>query len=94
MQVQIGFHHDRERGLVDPPVSFQQDGEERASADERGRFGIGQLLVDRFGGDPGSIGDVGEIEFGEFELGEKVEQGRLGESYRVVSSVRSLVCSL
>jgi hypothetical protein len=45
---------------------------ERAGADERGRFRIDQLLIERFGRDPNAVGDVGE-----FELGEKVEQGRL-----------------
>lgn len=86
--MQIDFHHHREQGLVDPPASFQQRGEERASADERGRFGVDQLLVERFGGDPDSIGNVGG-----FELGEEVEQGSLVSSHRVVSFVGSLVGS-
>ena len=46
---------------------------ERASADERGRFGVDQLLIERFRRDPDSVGDVGE-----FQLAKKVEQGRLG----------------
>ena len=34
---------------------------ERASADERGRFGVDQLLIERFRRDPDSVGDVGEF---------------------------------
>ena len=40
---------------------------EQPGADEGGRFGIDQLLIERLGGNPDSIGDIGE-----FELGEKV----------------------
>jgi hypothetical protein len=53
---------------------------ERAGADERGRFGIDQLLVERLGRDPNPVGDVGE-----FQFAKKVEQGRLVKSHRVLS---------
>jgi len=44
----------------------------RANTDERGRFRIDQLLIERFGREPEPVGDIGE-----FQLGEQVEQGRL-----------------
>ena len=37
--VPIGFHHDRDQGLVDPPAAFEQSGEERP----RRSFGIFKL---------------------------------------------------
>ena len=45
---------------------------ERGGADERGRLGVDQLLVERFAREADSVGDIGE-----FELAKKVEQGRL-----------------
>jgi len=44
----------------------------RANTDERGRFRIDRLLIERFGREPDPVGDIGE-----FQLGEQVEQGRL-----------------
>ena len=50
---------------------------ERASADERGRLPLDQLLVERLGRNSNSVGEL--------QLAEEVEQGRLVESHRVVS---------
>jgi hypothetical protein len=52
-----------------------------AGADERGRFGVDQFWVKGFGRDPDSVGHVGE-----FELRQKVEQGRLVHRHRVLCS--------
>ncbi|TFC01009.1 hypothetical protein E3O42_11025 [Cryobacterium adonitolivorans] len=49
--------------------------------DERGRFRIDQFLVEGFGRDADSVGDIGE-----FEFSQQVEQGRMVWSHRVVSS--------
>ncbi|GGK87055.1 hypothetical protein GCM10007382_03750 [Salinibacterium xinjiangense] len=43
---------------------------ERSSTDERGRFRVDQLLVQRLGRDPDPVGDIGE-----FELAKKVKPG-------------------
>ena len=45
---------------------------ERAGANERGRLRLDQLLVQRLGCEANSVGNIGE-----FQLGEKVKQGRL-----------------
>ena len=52
---------------------------------ERGAFRIDQLLVERLGRDPDSVGDIGE-----FQLARKVEQGRLVENHRVLCPCREI----
>lgn len=58
---------------------------ERGSADKRGRFSFDQLPIERLGGDPNLVGDVGE-----FQLIEKAEQGNPVSGHRVMSFVSSL----
>ena len=58
---------------------------ERGGADERGRFRVDQLLVERLGRDPNPVGDIGE-----FQLAKKVEQGRLVKSNRVLCPCREI----
>jgi len=48
-------------------------------ANQRGRFGIDQLLIQRFGRDPNPVSDIGE-----FQLGQQIKQGRLVKSHRVL----------
>ena len=50
-----------------------------ARANQRGRFGIDQFLIERFGHRPDPIRDIGE-----FELGQQIKQGRLVKSHRVL----------
>ena len=45
---------------------------EWGGADERARFRVDQLLIERLGRDPDPVGDIGEL-----QLGKQVEQGRL-----------------
>lgn len=54
---------------------------ERGSTDERGRFRIDQLLVERLGRDPDPVGDIGE-----FQFPEELEEGRLVKSHRAFVS--------
>ena len=62
---------------------------ERGGADERGRFRVDQLLVERFGRDPDPVGDIGE-----FQFPEELEEGRLVKSHRALCpSVRALIGS-
>jgi len=51
-------------------------------ADQLGRFGIDQLLVKLLDREVHAVG-----EFGEFQLGKQIEQGRLVKSHHVVPSV-------
>ena len=50
---------------------------EGGSADERGRFRIDQLLVERLGRGPYPVGNIGK-----FQLSKKFEQGNLVKSHR------------
>jgi len=45
---------------------------ERGGADERGRFRVDQLLIERLGRRPNPVGDIGE-----FQFPEELEEGRL-----------------
>ncbi len=62
------------------PVALRRAGRgafERSGADERGRFRINQLLIERLRRDTDPVGDIGE-----FQFPEKLEEGRLVESHR------------
>src|SRR5699024_4854978 len=52
---------------------------ERGRADERDRFRIDQLLIQRFGRDTDPVGDIGE-----FQFPEELEEGRLVKSHRAL----------
>ena len=118
----VGLHHDREQGLIDPAAPLQQRREERplpqlrnpqlqltrggrksartgpvalrdtirsaferGGTDERGRFRIDQLLIERLGRNPDSVGDIGE-----FKFPEQLEEGRLVKSHRAYVSFREI----
>ena len=50
-----------------------------AAANQCGRFGVDQLLIERFGRRPDPVRDIGK-----FELGQKIKQCRLVKSHRVL----------
>jgi hypothetical protein len=52
---------------------------ERGGADERGRFRINQLLIERFRRDTDPVGDIGE-----FQFPKELEEGRLVKSHRAL----------
>ena len=72
--MQIGFHHDGEQRLVDPPAAFQQSGEERACSQLRDP----QLKFPSRRGQHPSSGavPVGGAILGAFERSSVDERGR------------------